>query len=160
MDELCRRFSWDRVRNYFFVSITLSLSVACLALTGCGQGRSTAGATASGTVTIEGVPLDGGTVAFSPLGRGSSAFGRIGPDGTYHVETDARTIGLAPGDYQVAIYYEPSETEDEQGNLIVGTNPVARKYGDFDRSGLTVTAIEGDNTWDLNLDPKKSGRKN
>ncbi|QDU74987.1 hypothetical protein Pan97_20070 [Bremerella volcania] len=159
MDQLCRLFSLLRAKNGLAIPAILSVSLLCLSLTGCGNGRTTAGATASGLVTIDGVPLDGGTIAFAPVGRGSSAFGKIRPDGTYVVETDAQTIGLAPGDYQVAIYYEPSETEDAQGNVIVGKNPVAKKYGDFDRSGLTVTANKGDNKWDFDLQPKKAGRK-
>lgn len=159
MDELCRRFTWHRAKNCLCVPMFLSVSLLCLTFTGCSPSRTSAGATASGTVTIEGVPLDSGTVAFSPVGRGSSAFGRIASDGTYHVETDARTVGLAPGDYQVAIYYEPTETEDADGNLIVGQNPVAKKYGDFDRSGLTVTAKAGENTFDFDLEAKKRGRK-
>lgn len=154
----CRLFSWHGAKNHLVLPMVLSVSLLCLTLTGCGSGRTTAGSTASGVVTIEGVPLDSGTIAFSPVGRGSSAFGRINSDGTYSVETDAQTIGLAPGDYQVAIYYEPTETEDTQGNVIVGANPVAKKYGDFDRSGLTVTATEGDNTWDFDLEPKKARR--
>lgn len=159
MEEICRPISLHRAGTISFIPAILSVSLVCLMLTGCGQSKTTAGATATGKVTIEGVPLDNGTIAFSPVGQGSSAFGRIGADGTYIVETDAQTTGLAPGDYQVAVYYEPSETEDAEGNTIVGDNPVAKKYGDFDRSGLTVTAKAGENTWDFDLEPKKPGRK-
>ncbi|PQO26073.1 hypothetical protein C5Y96_21730 [Blastopirellula marina] len=158
MDELCRP-ALHRATNRFLVATLCSVSLVCLTLTGCGQGRTSAGATASGIVTVEGVPLTGGTVAFSPVNSGSSAFGHIQPDGTYHVETDSQTTGLAPGDYQIAIYFSPPETEDAAGNTVVGENPVAKKYADFDRSGLKVTANAGDNKFDFDLDPKKAGRK-
>lgn len=158
MDELCT-LTLRRVTDRFFVAALCTASFVCLTLTGCGQGRTSAGATASGTITVQGVPLSGGTVAFSPVGAGSSAFGHIHPDGTYEVETNSQTIGLAPGDYQIAIYYTPEETEDAAGNAVVGENPIARKYADFDRSGLKVTAQAGENLFDFDLEPKKAGRK-
>jgi len=159
MDVLSRSFFGHVAKTCVGAGLVGPVALFCLLLAGCGGGRTTAEATASGLVTIEGVPLDSGTVAFSPVGRGSSAFGHIGSDGTYTVETDAQTVGLAPGDYQVAIYYEPSESEDAQGNTVLGNNPVAKKYGDFDRSGLTVTANQGTNTWNFDLDAKKARRK-
>ena len=158
MDQRYRTFSSNWASHGLCFSVLLSVGLVVLTLTGCGSGRTTAGATATGTITVEGVPLDGGTIAFSPINRGSSAFGKIASDGTYEVETDAQTIGLAPGDYQIAIYYEPSETEDAQGNQVFGQNPVAKKYGDFDRSGLMATVSPGNNTFDLDLEPKKGRR--
>jgi len=159
MDDKRRLCSSNCARNGFALPAILSVCLLLVTATGCGTGRDTAAATASGVVTIEGEPLSGGTVAFSPVGRGSSAFGRISSDGTYTVETDAQTLGLATGDYQVAIYYEPEESEDAQGNTVVAANPVAKRYGDFDRSGLTVTAKEGHNEFNFDLQPKKAGRR-
>jgi hypothetical protein len=67
-------------------------------------------ATASGTVTVNGVPLTGGSIQFLPSGGGPSAFGDIQPDGTFRLMTREPYDGAKPGSYWVSIMSDASTT--------------------------------------------------
>lgn len=68
-----------------------------------------------GKVTFEGQPVTGGSVTFAPLaGSGHPATGRITPDGSFVLSTDANEDGAMIGRHQV-VYSAPSalsETPD------------------------------------------------
>lgn len=53
----------------------------------------------SGTVTVDGEPVEDGQVAFEPFGKGKMEFGYIS-DGKYSIP---KKFGLAPGEYIVRI---------------------------------------------------------
>ncbi|QEH33145.1 hypothetical protein OJF2_16420 [Aquisphaera giovannonii] len=55
----------------------------------------------SGTVSLDGKPLPGGTITFTPAGGGASAGGATIKDGSFSI---GREGGLVPGNYAVAIY--------------------------------------------------------
>jgi hypothetical protein len=72
-------------------------------LVGCGGAAGRVEVT--GTVTLDGRPLDGATVTFYPEGQtgGLGGSGRTGPDGRYTL-TDARGgTGVLPGEYRVVV---------------------------------------------------------
>ncbi|WP_143393293.1 hypothetical protein [Fimbriiglobus ruber] len=95
-----------RTKRYGFAA-ALVASVALLA--GCGGS-----ARLEGTVTLDGQPVDGGTIAFTPAGgQKSNLAGRIA-NGKYVIE-NAGT--LAPGTYKVEINW-PKKT----GNMIPNKN--------------------------------------
>ncbi len=116
-----------------------------LAVAGCGRGH---GASVSGEVTLDGKPLDTGTVAFHPLGDGPTAYGGIHPNGTYQLKTGAGT-GVPPGEYRVTVVATTAPPTD--GPSVPGQMITPARYGDPAQSGLHRTVERGSNRIDLNL---------
>jgi hypothetical protein len=88
-----------------------ALATACLV--GCG-GSDDAVVPVSGTVTLEGKPLAGAQISFSPESRnarGTPGTDITGSSGYYRVMTPKGRAGLAPGKYKVVI----SKTEVPAG---------------------------------------------
>src|SRR5262245_47033662 len=69
------------------------------ALLGCGPGNPLGRKALSGTVTLDGSPLDGGTIEFHPLEGGVQSGGLIHA-GRYSIGADK---GATPGKYRVQI---------------------------------------------------------
>ena len=121
-----------------------------IAHTGCGHQLETASSSASGLITLDGKPLSMGSLDFFPSsGKGNSAFASIKPDGSFVVDTNAGTVGLEPGEYQVVVNY--TLKEDENGNKPTTENPIPAKYRDRSKPALTVTVPE-EGSQDLWLD--------
>lgn len=108
---------------------------------GCGS-KEHAGATATGTVTVNGQPLDSGLVQLYPVDDGRPAFANVQSDGSFAVATTAGISGVSPGTYKVAVQYE-----SEEGKL-----PFAEKYTTASESGIQVTVDEsGSNDFAIEL---------
>jgi hypothetical protein len=79
---------------------------AALVMAGCGGQQSLELAPVTGRVTYRGVPLSGGLIVFTPDDEsgchGSCAFGAVGPDGRYVLNTDG-VPGAAPGRHRVTV---------------------------------------------------------
>ena len=121
------------------VSIALLLLV-CSA--GCGRPGPYSGALYSvkGQVLLaDGTPLKGGSVQFIPKLGGLPAYGTIGPDGTFSLQSLKSREGAAPGEYKVRI--EPSsELRVKKKGKAAKKLPFASKYGEYDgETGLTAT---------------------
>ncbi len=70
-----------------------------LALLGCGPSQGYV----EGTVTVDGKPVDKGTIVlFSPLGQTRIAQATVGEGGKYRLQTSGKD-GIMPGDYKVMI---------------------------------------------------------
>lgn len=79
-----------------------------LAVAGCGTGSDLV--SASGTVTLDGVPVCGAIVEFRPNAPdGSASFGLTDPNGRYRLMRTAFESGVAPGEYIVRVYFEPQD---------------------------------------------------
>ena len=121
----------------------------------------------SGTVTHNGQPVEGATVAFQSAGGSRGAIGVTDAGGKYTLTTFESGDGAVPGAYQVKIfkykieiseaaadqesddYVPPAEGEEapQAENLLP---PI---YADPTTSGLTATVSEsGDNTFDFPLE--------
>ena len=127
----------------------LLLVIACLWLAaGCGGPHDSS---VYGTVTLDGKPLETGTVTFHPAGEGAVAYGRIGADGNYRLHTGAEQ-GLAPGEYVVTVVATalPPDPHSE----IVGKLLTPARYGNLDQTDLHFTIEPGKNQIDLPLQTK------
>lgn len=121
--------------------------VCCLILViaGCGRGH---GGAVSGRVTLDGKPLDTGTVTFHPTGGGPTAYGGIHPNGTYRVKTGTQQ-GLPPGEYRVTVLAATEPPTD--GPSVPGQMITPARYADPNQSGFQFTVARGSNQIDLEL---------
>lgn len=121
---------------------------------GCGGGPEMA--RVSGKVSSKGKALDQGNVSFVPVGTPERppASGKIGPDGTYSLQTADGLAGAQLGEYQVAVTGSDPDApnQDIPGMPIKSKSAVPAKYADPAKSGLTATVKGGSNTINLNVD--------
>lgn len=121
----------------------------------------------TGTVTLNGEPVEGATVSYVPQGEGQTAVGVTNAAGKYELTTFAKGDGALPGSYQVKVVkFEGAESEPVTGEAAPGaiegdesyvppddgaapapvsTNQLPEKYADPVQSGLTATISEGEN---------------
>ncbi len=146
------------------IGVVALLALGVLSVLGCGSGPGDLNPV-SGKVTLDGEPLAGATVSFSPVSddSGRPAVGTTNEQGVYEL-TDMRFSqagpGVAPGEYQVTISKTsvaeqsyPEEDDPNYGDLPdpTGTGSsavkslVPEKYGDRSSSGLTATVESGSN---------------
>lgn len=82
---------------------------------GCGGGEKSVGRKSiSGTVSLDGIPLNHGAIDFRPDGTGQHLVGggAVIKDGKFSIPTDR---GLVPGKYKVSISAPESESPNLQG---------------------------------------------
>ncbi|MGE0758218.1 MAG: hypothetical protein AB7O38_14410 [Pirellulaceae bacterium] len=149
-------------------------TVFAVAMMGCGQ-NGPGLSSVEGVVTLEGIPLSGATVIFSPIhgGTGRAATGVTDELGKFYVsdlEEDADGCGAVAGDYQVGIVKvladpaascdswktDPNYGKDTVSHTQTVSLPSAIPvlYNNPRTSGLTAHIAPGTNT--LNFDLKKS----
>jgi len=94
-----------------------------------------------GKVTLaNGAPLASGTIGFEPAGgRAFRCSGKIGPDGTFEMETGAEK-GATAGKYRVSVILPPNKSKS-----------VPKKYQSDETSGIVVEVVSGDNDLDIKL---------
>ncbi len=127
-----------------------------LGLAGCGDSQL---GVVSGTVTLDGRPLDQGLVVFEDREKGVSVNAAIEPDGSFVVKTYDQT-GLPPGEYMVAV--KPGQVGDGETPLVGGpmeaqpggSVQIPARYGSTRTSGLTATVTPGANNVPLELSSK------
>lgn len=113
------------------------LGAAALAAGGCGGGP----AAVSGVVTLDGKPVEGATVSFSPEGAGTvgGSTGKTGPDGRYTLRTvTADKPGAAPGKHKVTISLSRTDAKNPDGAV---TDAIPAKYNT--KSELTFDVPSG-----------------
>lgn len=122
-------------------------------------GRSDLTAKVTGLVSLDGKPLkieegQRGTIVFRPVDGGPTTMAILNNDGTYALNTGAKS-SIAPADYIVAFrLVELVESEDP--NYAPSGKPLTpAMYADPLRSGLQFSIASGDNRCDIKLDSTK-----
>ncbi len=110
-------------------------------LSGCGTSGPELG-TVSGTVTLDGQPLDGATVIFQPQ-VGKASFGRTDPTGKYAMRYSKSSLGALIGPHRVEIQLAGDSTPVE---------PLPAKYNR--QSDLTADVPHGVKQIDFRLQSK------
>ena len=139
--------------------------VGLLLLAGCPGPKKASVYSVTGKVTVEGKPLTGCVIGFSPVGTGSTASAAIGPDGSYKWSTDGGRQGALPGKYKV--YFAPGQEmmqmmmkEQMMGGPPAGgvtekqtapkfKAPYPESYGDAATSPKEVTVEAKPNVFDI-----------
>ena len=125
----------------------LWLTGLLLLAAGCGGPE----ATLQGIVSLDGTPLDHGTVSLVPTGGGTGASATIQADGTYVARTSSED-GLAAGTYAVTVRALSENRPDPNGGPpMPGKLLTPPKYGQSATSGLQVVVESGANTHDIQL---------
>jgi hypothetical protein len=133
----------------------LGLVLATLAIPGCGDSS----ASVSGTVTLDGVPVEGGpdlygTVAFyREDGSGAPAVGIIQKKGHYELATGTKQ-GLEPGSYIVGVAVKKILPPAEPGGLTRPQRVSDPKYAKPEESGFRAEVKLGDNQFDFDVESK------
>lgn len=124
----------------------LLLAAACLLLLpGCGSNL----ARVSGEVTLDGKPLETGTIVFQGEGQ-AMGVGEI-EGGSYAIKT-GNERGLAPGKYRVTVSAFQTRPGASDMDEPVPAFLTPQRYNDPETSGLEVEVQPGSNTFDFPLE--------
>lgn len=130
-----------------------------LVLVGCGPSRPET-VPVSGHVTLNGQPVEGATVMFSPEAEGRPATGTTDADGRFTLKTFEAGDGALPGVHSVTVTkVESSGVQADRDGLSGEIEPggiqqrwvVPRKYAKPDTSGLSVEVESGMQPVELQL---------
>lgn len=144
------------------------LALSCLALvSGCGGGYSGAKGTVSGTVTLNGNPVEAGTLVTFISTEGFVASGIVEGGGAYTVTIPDMGSSIPAVNYKVMVSAPVaggvSEEGDDYEKYMGSVNPDATpsgaksapkipgKYSSTGSSGLSFDVTEGDNTINIEL---------
>jgi hypothetical protein len=126
-----------------------ALLALCLVLTpslGCGSSQSPELGTVSGVVTVDGRPLEGAIIQFTPsLGRVSRA--RTGRDGKYELKYVGNEKGARLGEHKVSISTRWMDEDRATGKITQNPELLPPKYNS--ESVLTKTVVSGHNNFDF-----------
>jgi hypothetical protein len=147
-----------RVRA-FLKLVTLPLLAAAIA--GCGADADELPRRAvSGTITLDGQPLEAGMISFVPDGPGQQnpvTAGAVIRQGAYSIDADK---GLTPGNYRVSIISEAKSTKPKDGRgpgpgeLKAATKePIPARYNTRTKLEAEVK-IDGSTTFNYELTSK------
>jgi hypothetical protein len=130
----------------------LGAVVLSLFVTGCSSGGSV-----SGKVTLDGAPLQSGTVTFHPVNGGPSAVGTISADGKYELAI-GNDRSVPPGDYVVTVVatetLSSAQAADPKKAPTAPKRLTPDKYASKDSTDLKVAVKGGGNDVPLELKSK------
>ncbi len=143
------------IRSQFQFNKTIVTLIAIFALVGCSGGAEDIPdlGQVTGTITLDGKPVEGANVTFTPpaagkKSRGKSSIGTTDAQGKYTLMYSAGVAGAVIADHKIEI----SKVEGEGEALDVGEEQIPKKYNED--SKLTKTVVEGENTFDFDLKSK------
>jgi hypothetical protein len=143
-------------RNWVWSCLPIALFVL-----GCSEGGPEI-VPVSGTVLLDGKPVSGAGVLFTPVADGPLATGTTDDQGRYSLTTGERA-GAVPGEHQVTItLMKTSGLITEEGGLSGGVAPggvktewfVPQKYSRPETSGLTATVASDEKEYNFDLKSK------
>ena len=155
-------------------SVTVFLaSFSIIAVVGCGGPKWPPTYKSSGTVTLDGTPVERATITFYPLDGQKPANATTDANGAFELTSFNAGDGATPGSFGVAIQKFPAiEIEtipggtpyDESMNTDEGPSPdsekdpvneLPEKYSNYEKSGLSATVVtDGENVFTFELKSK------
>lgn len=122
----------------------VGLVAATVLVSGCGTKNPLGRVPVHGAVTLDGAPLDFGSVTFSPRSGEGTSSGAVIVNGMYSIPQEK---GLPPGDYLVRINASttPPGSENKADATVPGPPARERIAPDFNvESDVKVTVVAGD----------------
>lgn len=139
-----------RLRYSVFGLLAAAAFVALISATGCGPRRPKT-IHVEGVVTLDGKPVQGAAVLFSPVAGGHPADGITDAQGKFTLTTFAAGDGALPGEHAVAVTLSEvsgvtADPDGLSGEIAPGGMKVKwivpQRYSKLKTSGLTVTVDE------------------
>jgi hypothetical protein len=122
--------------------------VAVLGLLGCGDSKT---GEVSGKVTVDGVPIEEGAIAFSPMdGKSKTAGGKI-KDGTYSVAVPTGAMKVTISKPKITGYKKLYPDDPKSEKYPVTEEALPPKYADSDKTELRLDVTGGkmQKDWEL-----------
>lgn len=136
-------------------AMATALAVSMISM-GCGGKSGPEMAKVSGIVTVQGKTMTKGSISFiatDPI-RGN-ANSKIGPDGSYNLQTREPGDGAELGSYTIMV----SDLDPDSLNTAAPGEPVKKHVSDIPKkyenpttSGISKTVARGSNVFDIQLD--------
>lgn len=142
---------WTALRR--FVRAVLATGLVLAGIAGCGVKGEFETAPVYGKVTVNGRPLETGSLVFVPVASGPSAQANLDSSGNYVLGTYSTNDGAVIGDHEVMIVAltggeGPQEASDPNAGL---KSLIPARYGDLKKSGLRAT-VKADTDNEFNFD--------
>ena len=160
-------------KNLLYSMTVFLASFSIMAVVGCGGSKWPPTYKSSGTVTLDGTPVERATITFYPLDGQKPANATTDANGNYELTSFNAGDGATPGSFGVAIQKFPAiEIEtipggtpyDESMNTDEGPSPdsekdpvneLPEKYSNHEKSGLSATVVtDGENVFTFELKSK------
>lgn len=129
----------------------LFLLCACLALTamvGCGANKPVV----TGVVSLDGKPLDNGTIQFFPVaGDGQTAAAVLGSDGSYRVEASPTKMKVVIHSVKVLGKRKMYEGQADSPMVEITEELLPARYSDMNKTELSLAVVPGSNKADFAL---------
>ena len=125
--------------------VDCGLLVALLLIAGCDGNN----ATVSGTVFIDGAPIDNGRVVFHKEGQ-APAIANIAEDGTFSLAI-GKDSGMSPGQYKVTVASYRIGSPARAGDPPPAKLTTPRQYVDVTTTPITEVVVRGKNVVELQL---------
>jgi hypothetical protein len=139
------------------VAVVLACSACAV---GCERVDSLGFTPVTGRVTLDGKPLTGGEVRFTPdptSNKGPQSISPLGPDGSFELRGPGGRLGAVPGDHRVSVTLPhlteaPTPPSEAAGTGVPPARaaaaapqgpPLPAKYASPETSGLTATIESG-----------------
>lgn len=132
----------------------LLLTLLVLVSAGCGKSNPLGRQAVTGTISLNGQPLEHGTIEFSPQGEGTAS-GAVIENGSFSIPADK---GLPPGDYLVRISAADEEGEpvDMPGESTkIAPELIPPEYNSESEQTFTVST-DGSNEFNLDISTTSS----
>ncbi len=157
-------------------------AILCLAslslFTGCGD-PGIGAVPVTGTITVDGTPMEGAMVVFNPVDGTRAASGRTDAEGKYSLTTEINGDGALPGEYKISVTKHLAAEDDlpkevdpnDEGSLDdiyskldtskvqKSKNLIHAQYENPLGSGLSATVTSDESKNVFTFDVKGSGKK-
>ncbi|MGQ0633683.1 MAG: carboxypeptidase regulatory-like domain-containing protein [Planctomycetaceae bacterium] len=128
------------------------LALSFLAVAGCGRGDL---GYVTGKVTLDGEPVEGAFVTYSPKAAGSPAYGRTDDDGEFYLMFSRTVKGASLGENNVTIKTGDLAPEPKTGKVINLPEKIPLAYNAASKLVRTVEVGSNRHDFDLKSDGKK-----
>lgn len=142
-------------RHHSWACVVFSILLFIPWASGCGNSGLAQGVPVQGIVTLDGEPLETGSITFANADGGAAAVGEI-VKGHYSLSQTAGAAGIPPNKYTVLVYawkVKPGEVQAD-GSFSMGESLIPPKYSDLKKTDLSADVAKGGGTFNFDLTSK------